>query len=442
MAVVLVVEDQPNVRRSMAILLERAGYEVRQAATMAEAMESLSTPGLEVVLTDVRVQGHTDGASLLRAVKRRDSEVEVVMMTAFGTIEDAVDAIKGGAHDYLTKPVDPDRLLLTVRRAAERSALAREVKQLRAQVSGREDIIAASAGMQGVLATIVQLARTDSTVLITGESGTGKELVARALYEQSERRGARFVPINCGAISETILESELFGHKKGAFTDAVSDKKGLLEEAHGGVLFLDEIGEMSTSMQVRLLRFMQEGEVRRVGDTQTRRVNVRLIAATHRSLEDEVAVGRFRQDFYYRINVVVLRVPPLRERPEDILALATAFLPRIAARLKRPVKGFSPGTLELMSSYHWPGNVRELQNAIERAVNVASGELISEEDLPAVLTLSATSSAAVAAISDDERARLVAALERCRWNQGRTAASLGISRTTLWRKLREHRVAP
>jgi DNA-binding NtrC family response regulator len=438
MAHVLIVEDQDNVRGSMAILLARAGHIVTEASDVPAALDALAASPCEVVLTDVRMQGDADGASLLRAVKTRDAEVEVVMMTAFGSIEDAVQAIRGGAYDYLTKPVEPDRLLLTVRRAAERCALAREVKQLRAQMSGGDEIVAASPAMQAVLARVAQLAQTDSTVLITGESGTGKELIARALYEQSARRQGRFVPINCGAISETILESELFGHRRGAFTGAVSDKKGLLEEAHNGVLFLDEIGEMSTSMQVRLLRFLQGGEVRRVGETETRRVNVRLVAATHRALEDEVAAGRFRQDFYYRINVVGVSVPPLRERPEDIVALTTAFLPRIAARLKRPVRGFSSGTLDLMARYHWPGNVRELENAIERALNVASGELITEEDLPAALTLSPVPVSAAPPEAEDQRARLVAALEQSRWNQGRAAASLGISRTTLWRKLREH----
>jgi two-component system response regulator AtoC len=441
MANVLLVDDQVNMRRSMALLLEHEGHAVREAATAADALVALRTAPVDVVLTDVRMEGEADGATLLRQIKARDAEIEVVLVTAFGTIADAVEAIKSGAYDYLTKPVDPERLLITIRRAAERRALAREVRQLRAQVDSATDIVAVSAAMQAVVATVAQLAASDSTVLITGESGTGKELVARGLHRQSPRRNGRFVPINCGAIPETILETELFGHRKGAFTGAISDKKGLVEEAHGGVLFLDEVGEMPASMQVRLLRFLQGGEVRRVGDTETRRVDVRLLVATHRALEEEVAAGRFRQDFYYRINVVGLRIPPLRERPEDVAPLAEHFVRRIAARLRRNVCGLTPGALALMTAYSWPGNVRELENAVERAVNVASGELITEGDLPATLTLVPASSAErLPSTAAEERSRLVETLERCRWNQSRAAATLGMSRTTLWRKLREHRI--
>jgi transcriptional regulator with PAS, ATPase and Fis domain len=289
-----------------------------------------------------------------------------------------------------------------------------------------------------VLRTVSQFAQTDSTVLITGESGTGKELIARALFHQSSRRGGKFVPINCGAMAESLMESELFGHRKGSFTGAVSDKKGLLEEAHKGVLFLDEIGEMPLSMQVKLLRFLQGGEVRRIGDTQERRVDVRLILATHRSLEAEVAQGRFRNDFYYRINVVGIEIPPLRDRPEDIRALADHLVRRFAARLRRPVHGFTPGALNLLAEYSWPGNVRELENAIERAVNLASGDVITEADLPAAVTFAPE--AAVTATTKThglDRVELLEALNDCHWNHGRAAERLGISRTTLWRRLRE-----
>ncbi len=441
MAVILLVDDQVNMRRSMALLLAQDGHEVREAANAAEGLALIRSAPVDVVVTDVRMEGEADGQVLLRAIKARDADSEVVMVTAFGTIADAVDAIKSGAYDYLTKPVDPERLLLTVRRAAERRALALEVRQLRAQVVGVDEIVAVSPQMRAVVAEVARLAESDSTVLITGESGTGKELVARALHRQSPRRSGRFVPINCGALPETLLESELFGHRKGAFTGAVADKKGLLEEAHGGVLFLDEVGEMPPPMQVRLLRFLQGGEVRRVGDTETRRVDVRLVVATHRALEEEVASGRFREDFYYRINVVGLRIPPLRDRPEDVAPLAEHVVRRIAARLRRPVRGVTPEALAVMSAYHWPGNVRELENAVERAVNVASGELITPDDLPATLTLArSTRSPTPESASEDERARLVATLDRCRWNQSRAAASLGMSRTTLWRKLREHRI--
>jgi DNA-binding NtrC family response regulator len=435
---ILLVEDQTNVRRSMALLLEHDGHVVLEAAAAPEALRIAGTTRVDVLVTDVRIGGGHDGVALMRDIRARDGDVEVVLITAFGTIDDAVEAMKAGAYDYLTKPADPDRLLITVRRAAERADLAREVRQLRAQVSDEERIVAVSREMQQVLATVAQLATTDSTVLITGESGTGKELIARALYAQSVRRTHRFVPINCGGIPEGLLETELFGHRKGAFTGAVADKKGLLEEADGGVLFLDEIGEMPASMQVRLLRFLQGGEVRRTGDTTTRRVDVRLVAATHRDLDAEIAAGRFRQDFYYRINVVGIRIPP-RERTEDIPPLAAFFLRRHSTRLRRPMEGITAGALALLQAHPWPGNARELENAIERAVNLASGSLLNEGDLPASVTLQArTASSQVE--PGDERARLIEALEQARWNQSRAASRLGMSRTTLWRKMRELRI--
>ncbi|MBL8140925.1 MAG: sigma-54-dependent Fis family transcriptional regulator [Acidobacteria bacterium] len=441
MATILIVEDQPNVRRSMALMVEQDGHAVFEATNATEALALLGRHRVDVVVSDVRMPGDLDGASLLRRIKGLDPDIEVVLATAFGTIDHAVDAIKCGAYDYLTKPVDPERLLLTIRRAAERGALALEVRELRAHID-QGHLVSRSRAMQTLVKQVRQLAQSDSTVLITGESGTGKELVARALYDEGPRRRGKFVPVNCGALSESILESELFGHRKGAFTGAVADKKGLLEEADGGVLFLDEIGEMPAGMQVRLLRFLQGGEVRRLGETQTRRVNVRLVAATHRSLEAEVARGTFRQDFYYRINVVSLHIPPLRNRPEDLEELAEHFLRRVAVRARRKVTGFTPRALELLLAYAWPGNVRELENAIERATNLASGEVITEADLPAAVTVSSEGTAPDGlGVPVEERTRLLHALERSRWNQSRAAEELGISRTTLWRKLREHRIA-
>ena len=438
---VLLVDDQHNVRRSMAALLAQEGLAVQEAASAAEALALAARTEVDVVVSDVRMPGDLDGADLLRRLKAHDPDVEVILATAFGTIDQAVDAIKGGAYDYLTKPVDPERLALTVKRAAERRALAREVRALRAQVRGTDEIIATSRVMQGMLRQAAQLAHSDSTVLITGESGTGKELVARLLHQQGPRRQGKFVPVNCGALPESILESELFGHRKGAFTGALTDKKGLLEEAHGGVLFLDEIGEMPGSMQVRLLRFLQGGEVRRVGDTETRTVDVRLVAATHRSLEEEVARGTVRQDFYYRIKVITLAVPPLRDRPEDVAPLAAHFLRRFSLRLRRTLSGFTPAALDMLTRYPWPGNVRELENAVEFAVNLSSGDCITEADLPATITMGPAVAEPRPALSGhDERERLLAALERARWNQSRAAAQLGMSRTTLWRKMREHQI--
>jgi DNA-binding NtrC family response regulator len=445
MSVVVVVDDHANVRQSMALVLRHEGHTVVQATNAAEALGVLDNQPVDVVVTDVRLEGVTDGVDLLRRIKQRDEHTQVVLITAFGSIDDAVGAMRSGAYDYLTKPADPDRLRLTVLRAAELAQLSREVQQLRAQMSAGDEIVAVSPKMTAVLATVAQLAATDSSVLIIGESGTGKELLARALYERSPRSRGRFVPINCGGMAETLLESELFGHRKGAFTGAIVDRKGLLEEAHGGVLFLDEIGEMPLSMQVRLLRFLQGGEVRRVGDTVTRQVDVRLVAATHRSLEEEITAGRFRQDLYYRINVVAVCVPSLRERVEDIPVLARAFLARTAARMRKAVLGFSPEALQLLMAYAWPGNVRELQNVVERALNLASGPQITAADLPATITVGTHVGNAAAAIitpqsGHEERRRLIAALEQSHWNQRKAAVILGMSRTTLWRKLREHRI--
>ncbi|MGE0865932.1 MAG: sigma-54-dependent transcriptional regulator [Vicinamibacterales bacterium] len=441
MAVALIVDDQRNVRRSMALLLEQDGHRVLEADGVASALQVLHSTPIDVVVSDVRLDGASTGADLLRDIKGRDEDIEVVLITAFGTIDDAVLAMRGGAYDYLTKPTDPERLRLTVLRAAERAELSREVKHLRAQMVGREEIIAVSPQMKAVLATVAQLAASDSTVLITGESGTGKELLARALYDRSARTRGRFIPINCGGMTESLLESELFGHRKGAFTGALADKRGLLEEADGGVVFLDEIGEMPQTMQVRLLRFLQEREVRPVGDTVARRVDVRLIAATHRRLDDEVRAGRFRQDFYYRINVVGVQVPPLRERVEDIAPLARVFLARMAARMRKRVNALSDDAVAVLQAYHWPGNVRELQNVIERVLNLAPGPEIQADELAVTITgPSLTPPRHDTGPATAERERLIAALEQCRWNHGRAASALGMSRTTLWRKLREHQI--
>jgi DNA-binding NtrC family response regulator len=438
MSRVLVVDDQANVRRSIALLLEHDGHTIVEAGSLHDALRCAAAERFDVVVTDVRIETGNEGVTLLRDLRARDREVQVVLVTAFGTIDDAVGAIKGGAYDYLTKPVDPERLRITIRRAAERAELSREVRTLRAQMNERDEIVAVSREMRHVLDTVAQVAATDSTVLITGESGTGKELVARALYSQSPRRSRRFVPINCGGIAEGLLESELFGHRKGAFTSAITEKRGLLEEADGGVLFLDEIGEMPLTMQVRLLRFLQGGEVRRMGDTATRHVNVRLVAATHRDLETEVEEGRFRGDFFYRIDVVGIRIPPLRERTDDIPALADFFLRRHSLRLRRPIEGFTPGAVDVLKAHPWPGNARELENAIERAVNLARGPVLSEADLPASVSMQAQPRGRSIPVA--ERERLLFALEQSRWNQSRAATRLGMSRTTLWRKMREHHI--
>jgi DNA-binding NtrC family response regulator len=441
MASVLLVDDLPDVRAATALLLARDGHVAHEAPNLARALEVLAATEVDVIVSGVRLDTHGDRTAILHTIRSYGLDIPVIIVTACGTVDEAVDAMKAGAHDYLARPFDPSRLLLAVRAAAEHGRVGREGGRLRTQAGADGRIVAVSRAMRAVIETIGRLARTDSTVLITGESGTGKELVARALYAQSSRRTGKFVPINCGAIPDTMLESELFGHRKGAFTSSIVDKKGLLEEANHGVLFLDEIGEMPPSMQVGLLRFAEGGEMRRIGETDTRRVDARLVLATHRSLEDEIARGRFREDFYYRINVAGIHLPALRDRREDILPLANYLLPRLAARLHRTSGGFTPDAADALTAYAWPGNVRELHNAIERALNVASGELISSADLPARVTAGRAGGVAldVKAHAAD-RERLLDALTQHHWNQKDTAASLGMSRTTLWRRLRELRI--
>jgi Nif-specific regulatory protein len=306
--------------------------------------------------------------------------------------------------------------------------------------SNGPSIIGPSEAMQAVLQTVRRVARTDSSVLIVGESGTGKELVAGLLHRESRRRAGPFVPINCGAIPDALVESELFGHGRGAFTGAIADKKGLIEEADGGVLFLDEIGEMPLAVQVKLLRFLEGGEVRRVGCTLTRGVNVRLIAATHCDLADAVDAGRFRRDFYYRINVVTIAIPPLRERRSDIAPLARHFLNRLTAKLVLPSCEFSDAAMDRLCEYSWPGNVRELRNAVEHALNLKTGDTVGETDLPPTITRRPSAPFSVRSFAPDGGRQLVDMLERCHWNHKRAAARLGISRTTLWRRLREYRL--
>ena len=384
---VLVVDDEENIRLVLRTLLERHGYEVATAASGERALERIEDEAPDFVIADVRMGGMS-GIELTRAISERDLDITVIIMSAYGSVDLAIEAMKAGAYDYVQKPFKQDEVLLTLRKAEEREHLRRENRALKRQVreaSSFEGMIGQSAPMQDVFRMIEKVKSYSTTVLIQGESGTGKELVARALHETGAQRGATFVAINCGAIPEALIESELFGHKRGAFTDASADKPGLFEEASGGTLFLDEIGELPLGTQVKLLRVLQEGTLRRLGENKDREVDVRVVAATVRTLSEEVAEGRFREDLFYRLNVLPIAVPALRERKGDLNLLIEHFIERNNARLGTRIRGVDDTARRLLLAYHWPGNVRELENIIERAMVLTDGLVIVEADLPAKL---------------------------------------------------------
>ncbi|HYQ81630.1 MAG TPA: sigma-54 dependent transcriptional regulator [Anaeromyxobacteraceae bacterium] len=380
---VLVVDDKENMLKLFAKILGE-GYELSTASDGGRALALVGAQEFDVVVTDLRMPG-ADGFEVLKAVKARAPDTEVVMMTAYATVADAVEAMKQGAYDYLTKPFDPDAAALVVARAVERKRLREQAASLRRELEGVfsfHNLVGKSPAMREVYRLLEQAAGLDITVLLTGETGTGKELAARAIHYHSGRKERRFVPVNCGALPAELVESELFGHARGSFTGATGAKAGLFEEASGGTLFLDEVGELPLPVQVKLNRALQEREIRRVGDNAPIQVDVRVIAATHRDLKAEAAAGRFREDLFYRLHVFPVRLPPLRERREDVPLLAGHFLEKHARAFRRDVSGFTPEALRTLTGYPWPGNVRELENAVERAVAVATGPEVDLRDLP------------------------------------------------------------
>ncbi len=379
---ILVIDDEEAMRHMLSIMLRKEGYDVVCAEGAGAALEVLEKEGFEFILCDIRMPG-IEGIEFLKRLKDKGTDATVIMMSAYGTIDTAVECMKLGAYDYISKPFKTDEIILTLRKAQERERLRRENERLKRQdMEKYPPLYARDRKMLDIVALIDRIADYDTTVLITGETGTGKELVARTIHTKSRRRDAPFVPVNCGAIPEGLMESELFGHMKGAFTDAVRTRAGLFQEADGGTIFLDEVGELPRELQVKLLRVLQEGEVRRVGDTKTTRVDVRVIAATSRDLEEEIKEGRFREDLYYRLNVIPIRVPPLRERKADIELLAGFFLERYSNRYAKKIRAMSPEAMELLLAYHWPGNVRELENVMERAVILEDKDTITPESLP------------------------------------------------------------
>jgi two-component system response regulator AtoC len=397
---VLIVDDEESMRHLLSLILRDRGYEVRAVSSGEDALKELQARDYDLVLSDVRMP-RMDGLALLREALRLQPDLTFIVMSAYGSHDTAVEAMKAGAYDYVGKPFKPDDVVLVLRKAEERQRLSRENRRLRAELAQEyrfENIVGASEALQDVLRQVRKVAPLKTTVLLTGESGTGKELVARALHELSPRAAAPFVAVNCGAIPAELIESELFGHVRGAFTDASRDKKGLVAEADGGTLFLDEIGELPPALQVKLLRFLQEEEVRRVGDNRSEKVDVRIVAATARDLARAVQEGQFREDLFYRLNVVGIRLPPLRERPDDVPRLVEHFLAKHRPlRGGVPLRGLAPEAMEAFQAYRWPGNVRELEHAVERAVVLAEGPEVQEEDLPDELRASARAPGATGA---------------------------------------------
>ena len=440
--VILVVDDEKNTREGLARAL-RGEYEVAEAENGLRALEWLETQAADVVLSDLRMPG-LDGMALLARLLARDPRPVVILLTAYGNIETAVEAMRRGAYDFLAKPVNLDRLELLLKRALGERRLDAENQRLKAQLDakfGFENIIGASPAMQEVFQTIRQVAPTRATVLIQGESGTGKELVARALHQCSPRAQGPFVPVHCAALAPTLLESELFGHEKGAFTGAVERRRGRFELADGGTLFLDEVGEIDPALQVKILRVLEERKFERVGGTETVEVDVRLVAATNRDLKKRVEEGVFREDLFYRLYVVSLTLPPLRARDGDIVLLAQHYLKALAAENGKALKGLTPEAMDALTAYAWPGNVRELRNVIERMVVLSHGDRLGVRDLPANLRAAAGHGGAGArpgtALRDAERQLIEEALRRHKGHRTRAARDLGISRRTLHRKLNE-----
>ena len=436
---ILVVDDEAVVRESLGGWFRDEGYEVEVAASAKEALEKLAGAGWDLFLLDIRMPG-IDGIELQRRLREAQPDAAVIIMTAYASVETAVEAMKQGAFDYVVKPFDPDDLEHTVRNAVERRRLVSENKQLRDkidQLNLLHEVVGTSDAVRRVLEQVALVSASDTTVLIRGESGTGKEVVARAIHANSTRRYMPIVVVNCGALSEGVLESELFGHERGAFTGAQYRRKGKFEMADGGTLFLDEIGDISLKTQVDLLRVLDEKKISRVGGNAELPVNFRLIAATNKNLEALAAEGKFREDLYYRINVFSITIPPLRERREDIPLLAEHFLRNFSRSMNKPVGRIAPAAAELLRGYDWPGNVRELQNAIERAVLVCRGGEISPEDFPLQLS-GGRGEPPGQSLAEVERRHIKRVLEESGWNVHRAARLLSIDRVTLYNKIKKY----
>jgi DNA-binding NtrC family response regulator len=443
---ILIVEDEPQMCELLVSFFSDKGYKVDSIQDGEGSLERLEEQDYTLVITDIKLPG-ISGLELLARIRVDWPEVAVIIMTAFSSISSAVEAMKLGAEDYIGKPFQLDELAMTVEKALERRSLRREVKELRAEVRERynfSNIVGRSKPMQQLFEVIKRIAaRRDASALIIGSTGTGKELVARAIHYNSDRRDAPFMPINCSAIPETLLESELFGHQKGAFTGAHETRRGLIEEAQGGTVFLDEINTLSPNLQVKLLRVLQERVVRRVGGRENIPIDIRLVSASNQDLEDAVKHNEFRQDLYYRLNVVPVRLPDLKDRREDIPLLVHHFLQKFSQQHGEPVRRFSNEGMRILMTHTWPGNVRELENAVEHALTMGSGEVLMPEDLPASVTTPERDIVEEATLdnvtlSEVERRYILRILEKMDGHQIKTAQILGIDRRTLYRRLRQY----
>jgi DNA-binding NtrC family response regulator len=451
---ILVVDDSSAVRENLCELLTAEGYDVDGCAGGREALQLLQERTYELVLTDLSMP-EVDGMAVLAYLVKHFPETGCIIVTGYGTIQTAVNAIRLGAYDYLCKPVESQEILVVIDRALEHQRLRRENIRLKRQLRekfGFDNIIGTSEPMCQVFDIIRKVADTDSTVLILGESGTGKELVARAIHYNSYRQANPLIPVNCGAIPEDLLESELFGHEKGAFTHAIRTRIGRFEQAHGGTIFLDEIGDMSPNLQIKILRVLQDHQFERIGGQKTLKVNIRVIAATNRDLRELVQSGRFREDLFYRLNVIPIRIPPLRERRSDIPILVNHFMQEFSRKKKKPAGRVSPGAMRLLEAYDWPGNVRELENLIERMVILSEGEILDVSDLPEHIHHSPQEAIHLNAdipeggvplqkmLSDLERQFIIKALNQSGWVKNQAAQLLQLNRTTLVEKIKKQKI--
>ena len=455
MSRILIVDDELSLRQFLALLLSKEGYDVTAVEGVLAAYAALDEGGVDLVLTDLRMPDGS-GLDVLTHAMRLDPAIQVIVMTAYATTQTAIDAMKAGARDYLVKPFDVEKLLVQVGKALEVRRLESENLYLRQELASRGksgQVVGSSEPMQEIHTMVARVAPTRATVLITGESGTGKEVIAREIHQRSDRAQGPFIPVNCGAIPETLIESELFGHIRGAFTGAAKDRKGLFFAAEGGTLFLDEIGELPLSMQVRLLRALQEKKIKRVGAEVEENVDVRIVAATNRDLMEEVTEGRFREDLYYRLNVIQLRVPPLRERREDVPLLVRHFLTKLGAEHGREMKGVDREAMQALMAHEWPGNVRELENVMERAITLSWGDMITLDALPKALQPSADLPSRLAVIDLPpegcvldalvealERRLILQALERTGGNRTEAARHLGVTFRSLRYRLAKYKL--
>lgn len=451
MSSILIVDDDRNVCGALKALLTRHGHAVECAYEAATAKTVLDKHLFDLVITDLRLADGL-GIDVIHTAKTVSPDSEVIMLTGFSTVDTAVEAMRAGAFDYMTKPFSDAEMLMTIEKALSQKSMKTELRHLKRAFADSFDfdnIIGGSQAIRSIIEVVKQIAPQEINVLITGDSGTGKELIAKAIHNNSQRREGKFVAINCSAMPELLLESELFGHVKGAFTSATANKKGLFEEAGGGTIFLDEVGDTSASLQAKLLRVIQEEEIRPVGSNETFKTNVRVIAATNKNLEQMVSRGKFREDLYYRLNVISLHVPPLGERQEDIVPLAQHFLAKYCAHFGKPLKRFSTQACERLLTHEWPGNIRELENTIKRAVALSISEVIDVENLFLMKPMPKRddrvesrvgSTADPTSLQEMAREHIVRSLKENRWNYSITASKLGIGRTTLWRKVKKYNI--